>query len=75
LQYPSGTVQFEGIGTEKGDSKLKVLHAGESLSVNATKNFDDKDAGTYEFWADYFPPRISTDDQAVLQKTGIDFPQ
>jgi hypothetical protein len=54
--------------------QLRVLHAGEALSESAIKNFDDKDIGTYEFWADYFPPQISTEDQAVLRKAGIDFP-
>jgi hypothetical protein len=28
-----------------------------------------------EFWAYYSPPYVSTDDQAVLRKAGIDFPQ
>jgi hypothetical protein len=52
----------------------KVLHAGESLTLDGYKYYEDKDAGTYEFWAEYQPPYIATEDQAVLQKAGIDFP-
>jgi len=52
----------------------KVLRAGESLRIAGAKNFDDKEAGTYKFWAEYEPPYISSDDQATLRQAGIDFP-
>jgi hypothetical protein len=30
--------------------------------------------GTYEFWAEYQPPFLSTSDQAALQLRGMDYP-
>jgi hypothetical protein len=56
----------------------KLLHPGESLTVEAGKNrlhFEDREPGTYEFWATYQPPQLSPNDQAELRQAGIDFPQ
>jgi len=69
----------------------KVLRAGESLSMEAKvsrpgKSFgikqgkfqvflDDHAAGSYEFWADYEPPAISSGDKDALTAVGIDFPR
>jgi len=55
----------------------KVLHSGESLAIEATKDqlqFEDKEAGTYEFWVVYQPPPLSVEEQAQLHQAGIDFP-
>lgn len=55
----------------------KLLHTGESLSIEASKQFllyEEQNAGTYEFWAAYYPPSISEADQATLRQAGIDFP-
>ena len=54
--------------------KWKVLHAGESFSISANKDFDDKQAGTYEFWVNYRPPALLDGDEATLRKAGIDYP-
>ena len=54
-----------------------VLRPNESLRVEVEKkqlNYDDTEPGTYDFWAIYFPPSISQEDQAVLRQAGIDFP-
>jgi hypothetical protein len=56
----------------------RLLHPGESLTVEADKNrlqFEDREPGTYEFWATYQPPQLSASDQAELRQAGIDFPQ
>jgi len=34
LQYPSGAVQFEGIGAEKGDSNLGVFWVYENVIID-----------------------------------------
>jgi hypothetical protein len=76
----SGCVADYGIGLIRSPSVLdrvkawKVLHPGESLSFDIPKNFEEQRAGTYQFWVEYQPPHISTDDQATLRQAGIDFP-
>lgn len=55
----------------------KTLHAGQTLSWNVPRqrlNYEDKDAGIYEFWAEYDPPAIGASDRETLQRTGIDVP-
>ena len=54
------------------------LDSGESLSVSYSRgdlfNFQE-DAGDYEFWGEYVPPKLTIEDISVLEKTGIDFPR
>ena len=54
------------------------LDPGESLSVNYSRrdlfNFQ-QDAGDYEFWGEYVPPKLTTDDISLLERAGINFPK
>jgi hypothetical protein len=54
----------------------KVLRPGESLSLGT---INDRviagEAGTYDYWAYYYPPGMPKADEEVLQKAGIDFPK
>ena len=54
------------------------LDPGKSLSVNYSRrdlfNFQE-DAGDYEFWGEYVPPKLTTDDISLLEKAGINFPR
>lgn len=54
------------------------LDPGASLSVSYSKqelfNFQE-DAGDYEFWGEYVPPRLTTEEISVLERAGIDFPR
>ena len=54
------------------------LHPGESLSLRAVRKrllYPDKEPGTYEFCAHYFPPSVTPGDRETLNQSGIDFPQ
>jgi hypothetical protein len=54
----------------------KVLRPGESLTL-ATIN--DRvlapEAGSYDYWAHYYPPGMSEADQEWLRKAGIEYPK
>ena len=55
-----------------------LLHAGERLSLSAPRErlqYDSKQPGIYEFWAEYSPPSIGAADREKLRAAGIDFPQ
>jgi hypothetical protein len=55
----------------------KKLKPGESLTVSykRTELFDFEEApGAYEFWGEYQPPRLTTEEIAVLEHAGIAFP-
>ena len=54
----------------------KKLKPGESLTVSykRTELFDYEEApGAYEFWGEYQPPRLTTEEIAVLEHAGIAF--
>lgn len=54
----------------------KTLKPGESLVLEASKaqfSYDDRSAGTYEFWANYDTP-LGTDDDNTLRQAGINAP-
>ncbi|MEO8736761.1 MAG: hypothetical protein ABI380_09500 [Edaphobacter sp.] len=54
----------------------KVLRPGESLIVGTVNDrVIAGKAGTYDYWADYYPPGMSKVDEELLQKAGIDFPK
>jgi hypothetical protein len=56
----------------------QLLHPGEMVRQSLRKHelhYDDKGAGTYEFWAEYHSPSINSQDQETLRKAGIDFPR
>jgi hypothetical protein len=54
------------------------LKLGESLAVSYSRrdlfNFQE-DAGTYEFWGEYSPPRLTVDEVSDLVTAGFDFPR
>lgn len=54
------------------------LNPGTSLSVSYSRrdlfNFQE-DAGNYEFWGEYVPPKLTLEDISVLEKAGIRFPR
>ena len=54
------------------------LDPGESVSVNYSRrdlfNFQE-DAGDYEFWGEYVPPKLTIEDISLLEWAGIDFPR
>jgi hypothetical protein len=55
-----------------------LLHAGQAVSWSATRErlqYDNKQAGIYEFWAEYSPPAIEAGDREKLRTAGIDYPQ
>jgi hypothetical protein len=55
-----------------------LLHAGQSISWSATSkllDYNSKQPGIYEFWAEYSPPAIDPPDREKLRTAGIDFPQ
>ena len=55
-----------------------LLHAGQSISWSATSkrlDYNSKQPGIYEFWAEYLPPAIDPPDREKLRTAGIDFPQ
>ncbi len=55
-----------------------LLHAGQTVSWSATRErlqYDSKQPGIYEFWAEYSPPAIDPADREKLRAAGIDFPQ
>ena len=80
---PSGGAGGCGSGTGKmqvleWEKSWHSLGPGESLSVNYGRrdlfNFQE-DAGDYEFWGEYVPPKLTIEDISVLEKAGIDFPR
>ena len=54
------------------------LNPGASLSVSYSRrdlfNFQE-DAGDYEFWGEYVPPKLTIEDVSVLERAGIRFPR
>jgi hypothetical protein len=55
-----------------------LLHAGQSVSWSAMSkrlNYNTRQPGIYEFWAEYSPPAIDLADREKLRAAGIDFPQ
>jgi hypothetical protein len=52
------------------------LDPGASLSVNYSRqdlfNFQE-DAGDYEFWGEYVPPKLTTEDVSLLERAGVNF--
>jgi hypothetical protein len=54
------------------------LNRGASLSVSYSRrdlfNFQE-DAGDYEFWGEYEPPKLTIEDVLVLERAGIRFPR
>lgn len=76
-----------GGGCGSGSGKTQVLewtkswhslNPGQSLSVNYSRrdlfNFQE-DAGEYEFWGEYVPPKPTIEDISLLERAGIDFPR
>ena len=54
----------------------KVLGPGESLNLaTISDRILAQDAGSYDYWAYYYPPGMTKGDEEVLQKTGIDYPK
>lgn len=56
----------------------QVLHPGEAMRQTVRHNelnYDGKGAGRYEFWAEYHPPAINSQDQGALRDAAIDFPR
>jgi hypothetical protein len=56
----------------------KVIKPHDSLSLTYTREelFSTLQAsGTYDFWAEYTPSKISAEDQRALTEAGIDFPR
>ncbi len=55
-----------------------LLHPGEAVKQTLRQqelHYDDKGAGAYEFWAEYHPPAINSQEQDTLKEAGIDFPR
>jgi hypothetical protein len=55
-----------------------LLHPGQSVSWSAARErlqYDSKQSGIYEFWAEYSPPAIDPADREKLRAAGIDYPQ
>jgi hypothetical protein len=55
-----------------------LLHAGQTVGWSATKErlqYDSRQPGIYDFWAEYSPPAIDPADREKLRAAGIDFPQ
>jgi hypothetical protein len=55
----------------------RLLRPGESDSQALPQDklhYQNREPGTYEFWADYTPPAVGLEDQKALRKAGIDFP-
>ena len=55
-----------------------VLHPGKSINIRKPLTrymLGSASAGTYEVWANYWPPFISLQDRQTLQQAGIEFPQ
>ncbi len=55
----------------------KLLRPGESLSLTFSRKqlFEFQNApGEYEFWAEYDPPQISTEEESALQAADIEYP-
>jgi hypothetical protein len=54
------------------------LNPGESLSVSYSRrdlfNFQE-DAGDYEFWGEYVPPKLTIEEISLLERAGINFPR
>ena len=54
------------------------LNPGESLSVSYPRrdlfNFQE-DAGDYEFWGEYVPPKLTIEEISLLERAGINFPR
>lgn len=54
------------------------LNPGATLSVSYSRrdlfNFQE-DAGHYEFWGEYMPPKLTIEDASVLERAGIRFPR
>jgi hypothetical protein len=54
------------------------LNPGESLSVSYSRrnlfNFQE-DAGDYEFWGKYVPPKLTIEEISLLERAGINFPR
>ena len=56
--------------------KWKHLGPGESLSLaTITDRILAQGAGTYDYWAFYYPPGMPKADEDLLQQAGIDFPR
>lgn len=67
--HPPGIVEQAG--------SWKKLQPGESLTVSykRTELFDFEEApGAYEFWGEYQPPQLTTEEITVLEHAGIAFP-
>jgi hypothetical protein len=57
--------------------RWKVLAPGDGIEKTAPiakLRYSMAQAGTYEIWAEYYPPTINLVDQAILKERGIDFP-
>jgi hypothetical protein len=57
--------------------KWKVLEPGATLEetiARAKLHYDAGQSGTYEFWAEYYPPALNATEQQLLRERGIDFP-
>jgi hypothetical protein len=56
--------------------KWKVLEPGamiEETIPRAKLHYDAGQSGTYEFWAEYYPPALNAAEQQLLRERGIDF--
>ena len=55
----------------------KLLPPGEAVEKTVPRaelRYEVGQSGTYEFWAEYYPPALEPADQQTLRERGIDFP-
>jgi len=83
---PRGVPSGGGGGCGAGSKKIEVLEwlmswqsldQGKSLSVSYSRRdlFDfQEDAGDYEFWGEYVPPKLTSEEISLLERAGINFP-
>ena len=61
----------------KRAQEWKLLPPGEAIEKTvprAEMHYEIGQSGTYEFWAEYYPPALEPADQQALRERGIDFP-
>jgi len=56
----------------------RKLRPGESFTVSYKREelfVSEQAPGAYEFWGEYRPPRLTTEEITALERAGIDFPR
>jgi len=72
--YGCGSGVYDGPTVLERAKTWKILQRGQSLRIVARRDalfYEDKEPGTYEFWATYFPPILSISEQKLLRDAGI----